>query len=284
MLIHWPNARGGAPGYPAVISIGGVITPIGVSLPPTAAPATYRVERNRGRWVALPDIPPPQFMEPAVRDYLAELTFYLQAQELRSVVFEHHEGTITADQIVDGHGSLLDADRLDGSEGSAYLLIADLLTEILDVDGTGSGIDADKLDGVEGSGYALVSHTHAAGDITSGILDDARLPAEVPLTDESNSFGGTQTFGTVDINGGNIDGTIIGASSAADGTFGDLVCGATFIMNDANGDIGVFGQTERGQWSFIADPSGGGTQDAEARTAINAILDLLAGFGWMAAS
>jgi len=36
--------------------------------------------------------------------------------------------------------------------------------------------------------------------------------------------------------------------------------------------------------SNIADPSGGGTQDAEARTAIEAILDALDAVGIMAAS
>lgn len=36
--------------------------------------------------------------------------------------------------------------------------------------------------------------------------------------------------------------------------------------------------------TFIADPSGGATVDAEARTAINAILDLLIAVGAMEAS
>ena len=36
------------------------------------------------------------------------------------------------------------------------------------------------------------------------------------------------------------------------------------------------------QIAYIADPSGGSTQDAEARTAINAILDLLESHGLMA--
>jgi len=39
-----------------------------------------------------------------------------------------------------------------------------------------------------------------------------------------------------------------------------------------------------GQSAFIADPTGGATVDAQSRTAINAILDLLVARGLMAAS
>lgn len=53
---------------------------------------------------------------------------------------------------------------------TAANLAANLLTPLLTVDGAGSGIDADLLDGVNGAGYALASHTHSAGDITSGTL------------------------------------------------------------------------------------------------------------------
>lgn len=71
-------------------------------------------------------------------------------------------------QGVDGSGSGLDADKLDGQEGSYYqnasnlnagtvpaarLSAGDLLTKIETVDGSGSGLDADKLDGLEGSQF-----------------------------------------------------------------------------------------------------------------------------------
>lgn len=38
------------------------------------------------------------------------------------------------------------------------------------------------------------------------------------------------------------------------------------------------------QQALVADPSGGVTQDAEARTAINAILDILEAHGLMSAT
>lgn len=41
--------------------------------------------------------------------------------------------------------------------------------------GAGSGLDADKLDGSEASAFAAESHTHAAGDVTSGTFADARI-------------------------------------------------------------------------------------------------------------
>ena len=59
---------------------------------------------------------------------------------------------------VDGAGSNLDADRLDGQHGSYYLAAAsytasDVLTKIKTVDGSSSGLDADLLDGIQGSSY-----------------------------------------------------------------------------------------------------------------------------------
>ena len=45
----------------------------------------------------------------------------------------------------------------DGSLLSEYQKIADLLTEILAIDGSGSGIDADKLDGSHASAFLGVS-------------------------------------------------------------------------------------------------------------------------------
>jgi len=48
--------------------------------------------------------------------------------------------------------------------------------------------------------------------------------------------------------------------------------------------IGFWNATPVIQQSHVADPSGGGTQDAEARTAINAILAQMATTGMQAAS
>ena len=80
---------------------------------------------------------------------------------------------------VDGAGSGLDADLLDGQDGSWYANVparlgytplnataytaADVLAKILTVDGAGSGLDADLLDGYDASSFArVVSATLAA--------------------------------------------------------------------------------------------------------------------------
>lgn len=73
---------------------------------------------------------------------------------------------------VDGAGSGLDADLLDGQHGAWYADIvarlgytplnttaytaADVLTKLLTVDGAGSGVDADTLDGFQGAAYRRV--------------------------------------------------------------------------------------------------------------------------------
>lgn len=47
------------------------------------------------------------------------------------------------------------------AEIDAKLTGSALLGELLKVDGTGSGLDADLLDGKDASAYAAASHTHA---------------------------------------------------------------------------------------------------------------------------
>lgn len=68
---------------------------------------------------------------------------------------------------VDGAGSGLDADTVDGINAASFQLAsgytaADVLSKLLTVDGPGSTLDADTLDGVQGAGYALVGHNHDA--------------------------------------------------------------------------------------------------------------------------
>lgn len=74
----------------------------------------------------------------------------------------------------DGAGSGLDADLLDGQQGSYYLpatsyTAADVLTKLLTVDGTGSTLDADLLDGQEGV-YYLPASSYTAADVLTKLL------------------------------------------------------------------------------------------------------------------
>ena len=75
---------------------------------------------------------------------------------------------------VDGAGSNLDADLLDGQQGAFYLpagtyTAADILAKLLTVDGAGSGLDADLLDGNSSAFY------QSASNLNTGILPAARF-------------------------------------------------------------------------------------------------------------
>ena len=75
---------------------------------------------------------------------------------------------------VDGSGSGLDADLLDGQSGAYYLAAssytaADVLAKLLTVDGSGSGIDADLLDGQSGA-YYLAAGSYTAADVLAKLL------------------------------------------------------------------------------------------------------------------
>lgn len=61
-----------------------------------------------------------------------------------------------------------------GTGDPTDLTAAQVLTILLAVDGSGSGLDADTLDGLDSSAFAATSHVHAATDITSGLLAIAR--------------------------------------------------------------------------------------------------------------
>lgn len=68
---------------------------------------------------------------------------------------------LNAVKNVDGAGSGLDADLLDGQEGAYYLpsssyTAADVLTKTKTVDGSGSGLDADLIDGNQLSAFTPI--------------------------------------------------------------------------------------------------------------------------------
>ena len=95
---------------------------------------------------------------------------------------------LTALLTVDGSGSGLDADVLDGQTGSFYLdynnfanipTAIDLLTLISTVDGSGSGLDADLLDGANGSFYLDFNNfINTPADITGAEILGLLLPVD----------------------------------------------------------------------------------------------------------
>lgn len=95
----------------------------------------------------------------------------IDASDMGNIVFDHHIADVWRSSN-DGAGSGLDADLLDGQDGSYYTNItarlgytplnstsytaADIKAKLLTVDGSGSGIDADLLDGQDGSYYTNI--------------------------------------------------------------------------------------------------------------------------------
>lgn len=117
----------------------------------------------------------------------------------------------------DGHNSGLDADMLDGQQGSWYADIVgrlgytplnqasytavDVLAKLLTVDGAGSGIDADLLDGQHGSFY------RDAGNMNAGILPSGRLSGDYLEAAVATSYRfHSGTYGANDLTTGNGDG------------------------------------------------------------------------------
>lgn len=76
---------------------------------------------------------------------------------------------------VDGAGSGLDADTIDGHDSAFFapataVTPAALLAALLTVDGTGSGLDADTIDGLNSSAFALASALAAYAPLASAPL------------------------------------------------------------------------------------------------------------------
>jgi hypothetical protein len=69
--------------------------------------------------------------------------------------------------------------QLDSKLPSSSYIASDVLTKLKTVDGSGSGLDADLLDGKEASAFSLSGHTH----VLSGITDVTATVAELNVLD-----------------------------------------------------------------------------------------------------
>lgn len=85
-----------------------------------------------------------------------------------------------ADITVDQQGRITAAST--GSSGTPTA--NEILTSLKTVDGTGSGLDADLLDGQEATAFAAASHTHTASNITDFDTEVANNSAVTANTDK----------------------------------------------------------------------------------------------------
>lgn len=86
---------------------------------------------------------------------------------------------------------------------SGSMTAAEILTALKTVDGVGSGLDADLLDGLSSSSYALANHTHnnylattggtLTGNLSLGTSDITRVD-DIFLDDQLVSYGDTDTY------------------------------------------------------------------------------------------
>lgn len=150
------------------------------------------------------------------------------------------------------------------------------------------------LQGLTNSGIPLNGFTQAATS-TSAVTVGLKLMSRASGTPGAG-FGQSivwqlETSTTNDTDAGRIAvlwNTATHASRMPDGVFYLTDSGAEreIWRGRANGSaaaIGFLGATPAAQQSHINDPSGGAIIDAEARTAINSVLDILQTFGLMAA-
>lgn len=97
-------------------------------------------------------------------------------------------GAVTTTSTIDGRDLSVDGAKLDGIESGATAdqTASEILTAIKTVDGAGSGLDADLLDGQQGSFY------QNASNLNTGTIPDARLPDSITSSITGNAATATK--------------------------------------------------------------------------------------------
>lgn len=114
---------------------------------------------------------------------------------------------------------------------AASYTATDVLNKLKTVDGSGSGVDADLLDGQDGACY------RNASNINAGTLAKERLPASIDASTTGNAATATRLATTRQINGVNFDGTAnitVADDTKLPLTGGDLSGPITFTPGSGN--------------------------------------------------
>ena len=145
---------------------------------------------------------------------------------------------LTAKQVldkvktVDGEGSGLDADVIDGQDSAVFVKNvdyedSDVLNKIKNVDGDGSGLDADLLDGQHGAYYAKSADLDAVNNDLSAHKSDTNNPHNVTASQLGASNLLTEVK-KVDGNGSGLDADLL------DGQHGTYYAKASDLSTHVN--------------------------------------------------
>jgi hypothetical protein len=124
---------------------------------------------------------------------------------MATLVLRQSKGSPLTNNEVDANFTNLN-DELGTKLASASYTAADILTKIKTVDGTGSGLDADLLDGLNTSSTLPVA-TDKSSVVTRDASGNTELNAAIlsgALVGTSATFSGTVNVGSISISGGSI--------------------------------------------------------------------------------
>ena len=161
--------------------------------------------------------------------------------ELYVNMLDHTAGTLTASSaiVVDSNSKidqlLVDSLTLNGTSITAAGDLVLASNQNLDIDITGGTIDtrtqATEIKFIDNSSTAL---TFVSGDNATYLTFNSTNSGEKITLGKKLEAGSVEVEGSnFDINGGNIDGTVIGASSAAAGTFTNITATGTIDLSSA---------------------------------------------------
>ena len=100
---------------------------------------------------------------------------------------------------------------------------SEILTAIKTVDGAGTGLDADLLDGNHASAFSLSDHTHSTYDRASSVLSGANVFSNIVVEDGIVTSTATRALAKADVGLGNV--TNDAQMPIAGGTFTGIAVG-----------------------------------------------------------
>ncbi len=188
--------------------------------------------------------------------------------------FNTHDGGTSGHPVatpsVDGFESAADKTKLDGIEALAKddLSAAEILALLLTVDGAGSGLDADLLDGISSADFALDANTVTAGTGLAGggtIGSNPTINLDISTLGAAGALAGTETV-AVDQSGEKRTTTQDIANLAPSGP---IPSGSVMLFFQADAPTGWTRITTQNNKAFrVVSASGGGAAGATAFTTV----------------